>query len=926
MNTFARIRSLPLIAFAIAAPAVHAAAVTDGSTGAVQTLAGNFTIPQTLGTINGANLFHSFRSFGINTGESATFTTTSALQNVIARVTGGAPSGINGPLRLNAAPGSQPNFFLINPAGVTFGTGAAVDVPAGFHVSTAHYLKFADGNFYADLDRGSTLSAAAPEAFGFLGGGTSPAMVRFHNQDPQGVATENLLRVTAATGSTFGVTAGAIDINGTVLAAPSGTIRLSATGTAPVEVPLTSATVPALAGSISIANSAVKSVGDAGGKVDIRGGEVTVSNGAQIASENTGSINSPYDAAVVVDANTLVVENSANSFYPTQIASFAEASGNAGAISVNVRDRLTLRNGGRIISLPYPYVLGNAGDISIQAGRMTIDAAGSEYVTGVYTDTSAMELFGAIYWGFGNAGNVSVRVAGPLEILNQGLISSSTNLSFGNAGNIAVHAGSLLIDSTSSNDEPGSSGIFSEARGLPGLEPFGFGRGGDIVVRVPDGDVRVLGTGVISSSSNNGNHAGNIDVAAKRITLDARGRIFPGGIKSSVLGATGGSGTISARSDGLLEILNGATIASSTSGSSNAGSIAVDAAQLKIDFSDTAGAFMDPGLIATGIFTETSGDGRGGNIVIRAAGNAAITGGGRVSANTYAAGDAGNVNVSAETITITSAPGQITGIEAVAGEDSAGQTGNIAITAREALTIANNGHITIFNDATVADPARKTQSAISIQAKSIDLTNASISASSTGNVAAGRIDISYADRMVVDPSSITTSAVNGNGGSISIAGNGLLALDHSRITTSVTGTTNGNGGDINMAAPVLLLNTGFVQANTAAPAASGGDVNIRTDAVLSSANTLFVGGPPMAFDARRFGYNVIQAAAPDGVNGVIQISSPQLDLSGSLSGLTAQLIDFSGLAMDMCRVGTGSSLTPVGRGGLLPGSTGWIRP
>ena len=50
---------------------------TDGSVGsAAQSLyavGGQFTIPQTLGRLSGSNLFHSFKDFNINTGESATF-------------------------------------------------------------------------------------------------------------------------------------------------------------------------------------------------------------------------------------------------------------------------------------------------------------------------------------------------------------------------------------------------------------------------------------------------------------------------------------------------------------------------------------------------------------------------------------------------------------------------------------------------------------------------------------------------------------------------------------------------------------------------------------------------------------------------------------------------------------------------------------
>ena len=151
----------------------------DGSIGAAaQVLAGpTYNITQNLGKLAGGNLFFSFQYFNIATGQTALYTTTSpGINNVISRVTGGDASTIDGTISLQAAYGA-PNFFLINPAGVTFTANAQVNVPASFHVTTADYLKFGDGNFYSDPTKPSTLSAAAPEAFGFLGATRSPVNV-----------------------------------------------------------------------------------------------------------------------------------------------------------------------------------------------------------------------------------------------------------------------------------------------------------------------------------------------------------------------------------------------------------------------------------------------------------------------------------------------------------------------------------------------------------------------------------------------------------------------------------------------------------------------------------------------------------------------------------------------------------------------------
>ncbi len=155
----------------------------DGTLGpSAAALAGpTYNITQNLGKLSGGNLFFSFEYFNVATGETALFTTTSTgINNVISRVTGGYASTIDGTLALQAASGA-PNFFLINPSGVTFTSNAAIDVTAAFYVSTANYLKFSDGNFYVDPAKMSTLSVAAPEAFGFLGTTRAPVNIQGAN-------------------------------------------------------------------------------------------------------------------------------------------------------------------------------------------------------------------------------------------------------------------------------------------------------------------------------------------------------------------------------------------------------------------------------------------------------------------------------------------------------------------------------------------------------------------------------------------------------------------------------------------------------------------------------------------------------------------------------------------------------------------------
>jgi len=103
------------------------------------------------GAQRGNNLFHSFREFNVNNGGSVYFQNPADIHTIFSRVTGGNASHILGTLGVLG----QADLFLLNPNGIIFGENARLDVASSFVASTANQFQFPDG---------STFSAVNPTA------------------------------------------------------------------------------------------------------------------------------------------------------------------------------------------------------------------------------------------------------------------------------------------------------------------------------------------------------------------------------------------------------------------------------------------------------------------------------------------------------------------------------------------------------------------------------------------------------------------------------------------------------------------------------------------------------------------------------------------------------------------------------------------
>jgi filamentous hemagglutinin family protein len=242
---------------------------------------------------NGPNLFHSFDRFSVGTHNTARFSGPTGIENILSRVTGGQQSLIDGRLQSTIA---GANLYLLNPSGVLFGPNASLDVSGSFHVSTADYLRFADGTkFSANLGQESVLSVASPTAFGFLG------------SHPAGITIQgSSLKVSG--GKALSVVGGDMTIMGSngplttesvrTLSAPSGRIQMASVASpgevifSPLELaPDLQVDSFAQLGRIELSPYAfVDASGNGGGTVLLRSGRLLV-GGSFIFADNTGPRN-----------------------------------------------------------------------------------------------------------------------------------------------------------------------------------------------------------------------------------------------------------------------------------------------------------------------------------------------------------------------------------------------------------------------------------------------------------------------------------------------------------------------------------------------------------------------------------------------------------------------------------------------------------
>ncbi|MEZ5728229.1 MAG: filamentous hemagglutinin N-terminal domain-containing protein [Burkholderiaceae bacterium] len=960
--------------------------VLDGSVGPGGALTGpDYRIDAALGAQRGSNLFHSFERFGLASGERAVFAGPNGISNIIARVTGGTSSRIDGTLASEIA---GANLFLLNPAGIAFGPNASISIPGGLYLSTANRLLFTDGTHF-DTDGGTAplLSSAPPSAFGFVD--ARPMDIRFsgvHRSDtnaPFGPGAG------AAPGADLHVSAGNIDLEDGIdasgarvagqLVSTVGHLTLHAIG-GPGEVAITPNPAAPANGRVAIGGSSRVLQQDGRG-ILIRGGEILVSDSASIVSR---SYLNPEPGDLELSARDIRLQGDA------QILSLNTLSAPGATLRLRASGRFEM--GADIADqsgyLPVAQVGSGtfgpapAGDVRIEAGAIVLRGLS------IVASQSAAS---------GNGGRVSL-VAGQSIELGDVAAVFSYGTSTGRPGTILVRAPQVAVlgdagiggDALAAGASASADILVSAPQRLRVASSGGItatttgaADAGSITIKAGELDIE---RGFVAATSSAAGSAGRIDIDAATLTIGASAEVATGAR------ADGHAGDITIRANRLVVAGGRIEAASGTQGSvstsvGRAGSIRIDADTMTMDGgavnASTASA-GDAGNVVIRVraldmhdgelYSTSGGAGGAGGVDVRASSRVALSGTALVRSNALDAGTAGSVRIVApdieldgrlriETRTIGDRPAGNVTIEAdrvrVAGGAQVssssgfraldtgdvsvgnGAGGNVIIVGRENVAFVgrSNDGFAVASGALAETLGPGPAGTIEIRTPALTMRDgAQVRTDTSGTGDAGSIAI-HADVVTLAGGSAirASSDASGRAGDVLVqASDSVHLTGASSIATEAAAS---DGGNLTVNAARLVFLDGARISTSVGGAGNGGNVRIDPQFVVLQRDARIIAqavggsGGNVAIFITNGGallastQSLVSASSEFGVDGTVRVDSPGQDVGSALLSLPIVYIDAAGLVRSPCaarRARTESSLVVrplAGAAGPAPSTT-----
>jgi filamentous hemagglutinin family protein len=879
--------SLPILCEWAIAP-VFAQVLPDGTTATDIGICGSICTIEG-GDRRGGYLFHSFQEFNVGNRQQVRFANPRGIETIFSRITGNNPTRILGVLGVNG----NADLFLLNPNGILFGPNARLDINGSFVASTADSILLGNATFNARNPNPTPLLTVNVPLGLQYGTGAGPILVEGS-------------QLAVLPGETLALVGGDIRLTGRAnLTAPGGRIELgSVTGgrvdllfanphsglnyenvsnfanlsIAGVNLDVAAAgggSITLNAENITLANNTVLSAGIREIESAAPAGNITLNATEAIAITNSTVTNSVQPRAVGDSGNITLTANRAT-LRSASILSSTTGTGNAGRVSLNVEDTLFLseinpdtRLSSTIGSLVSQGARGNSGGLIITAGSVMLQ-------DGATLDSSTL--------GNGNAGNIDLTVRDRLSLrgLNRNsLLGSSLITSVvgqggrGNGGNIAITAGEVSL----------------EDGAVLSASSFGGGNAGNITLTVDDR---------LSLSGRNSNPLLGSSLITSVVGLEGRGR--------------GGNITITADA-AFLE--DGAILSTGNFGEGSAGDITLTVS----DRLSLSGINNSPLVLGSSSISSVIGPsvvGNGGNITIQA-GSLTLDDGAIISSSTDGQGDSGDIRLMVEENLLLRGRNQSSGsiITSLLGLGATGEGGNTIINA-DSISLEDGAAIgsSTFGRGDAGDITLTVNSALSLsgynngESSSIQ---SEVAESAIGD--AGDINIQASLISLTDAANISAETTLGQGGNITLSDVNLLLMQNgSRIsTTAGTAQAGGDGGDITLDAALIV-----------APADENSD--IRANAFEGR------GGNVSIFSQGLFGIEFrpvetpqsdITASSEFGIDGIVTITSPDVDPNRGLTELPTALVDASQQIAQTCPTSTNTAtelgeFVVTGRGGLPP--------
>jgi filamentous hemagglutinin family protein len=659
--------------------------------------------------------------------------------------------------------------------------------------------------------------------------------------------------------------------------------------------------------------------------ITVKGGEININSAGLITTngKTLDASNNPNDGgSITLSANNGIsagdlYSNSSSRSSTDPYESLVD-SGNGGDITLNTING-DISTGFIRTNSSSSFSAGNAGNITLSTnnGNITTDF--------LFAYTDADGNFG----NTGNAGNITLSaINGSIYATRLYSYSSSSNGNTGNGGNITLSATNDIVASEriQSFSESDSSSIYATG-----------GNGGAVTLSTANGNISVgeVKSASLSSSGISGNAgaisltalSGNISAAGIQsysdsefgiagnggdITLTApKGSIFAAnylfsGILGSSVGRGGKGGNVTLKAAGTIKPYNDYAFQINTSGILGSGNIIIDT--------------QAPFVLNTFLISDTFGSGKGGDVQI-AAPSISITNGGQISAGTHSSGQSGNISLHAfDFLEISGAtleapfgnsnkyiftglplgtyiggyiPTGITTVEGNYPQDvlfpsgvftqttvgSTGSAGNLRIETGR-LIIKDGGAI-----ATTTFGQNSNAGNVSIQADSISVDNGSILSGVAGGAKgdSGSIDLQSRLLSITGGGVIQTQTLGeGKAGNINVnatqqvnlfgIGSGLRSSSGGSNNQLGTISSNiGQGGDINLTTNSLSITDGATLDAQTQTHSTGGNITINAS-TLSAIN----------------GGKILTSTSSSGEAGDIAVNIPEIEISGSTSGLFAQ--------------------------------------